>query len=93
MCCVSFINKQLKLAGPFTAPFDRFISDVDSGSTTDWAHGYHKTPLSMCFEFRDNGAYGFVLPADQIIPNAEETLDALIAMLAKAKTMGYFQRS
>ncbi|XP_053673863.1 zinc carboxypeptidase A 1-like [Anopheles nili] len=70
------------------------ISDVlyvDSGSTTDWAHGYHKTPLSMCFEFRDNGPYGFVLPADQIVPNAEETLDALIAMLAKAKTMGYFQ--
>ncbi|XP_058123757.1 zinc carboxypeptidase-like [Anopheles ziemanni] len=66
---------------------------VDSGSTTDWSHGYHKTPLSMCFEFRDNGPYGFVLPADQIIPNAEETLDAMIAMLAKAKTMGYFNRT
>uniref|UniRef100_A0A1Y9H2W9 Peptidase M14 domain-containing protein n=1 Tax=Anopheles dirus TaxID=7168 RepID=A0A1Y9H2W9_9DIPT len=64
---------------------------VDSGSTTDWAHGYHRTPLSMCFEFRDNGPYGFVLPADQIVPNSEETLDALITMLAKAKTMGYFQ--
>ncbi|KFB45618.1 AGAP008370-PA-like protein [Anopheles sinensis] len=66
---------------------------VDSGSTTDWSHGYHKTPLSMCFEFRDNGPYGFVLPPDQIIPNAEETLDAMIAMLAKAKTMGYFNRT
>ncbi|XP_035782963.1 zinc carboxypeptidase-like [Anopheles albimanus] len=65
---------------------------VDSGSTTDWTHGYHKTPLSMCFEFRDNGPYGFVLPADQIIPNSEETLDALIAMVAEAKTMGYLQR-
>uniref|UniRef100_A0AAG5DFH6 Peptidase M14 domain-containing protein n=1 Tax=Anopheles atroparvus TaxID=41427 RepID=A0AAG5DFH6_ANOAO len=74
-------------------PYHWMEGDVDSGSTTDWAHGYHNTPLSMCFEFRDNGPYGFVLPADQIIPNSEETLDALIAMLAKAKTMGYFNRT
>lgn len=78
---------------PYTFGTIADVLYVDSGSTTDWAHGYHQTPLSMCFEFRDNGPYGFVLPADQIIPNAEETLDALIAMLAKAKTMGYFQRS
>uniref|UniRef100_A0A182T695 Peptidase M14 domain-containing protein n=1 Tax=Anopheles maculatus TaxID=74869 RepID=A0A182T695_9DIPT len=78
---------------PYTFGTIADVLYVDSGSTTDWAHGYHQTPLSMCFEFRDNGPYGFVLPADQIIPNSEETLDALIAMLAKAKTMGYFQRS
>ncbi|XP_035917641.1 zinc carboxypeptidase-like [Anopheles stephensi] len=78
---------------PYTFGTIADVLYVDSGSTTDWAHGYHRTPLSMCFEFRDNGPYGFVLPADQIIPNSEETLDALIAMLAKAKTMGYFQRS
>lgn len=33
------------------------------------------------------GSYGFVLPASQIIPNCEETKDALIAMVAEARRL------
>ena len=33
----------------------------------------------MTVELRDNGRSGFVLPASQIVPSGEETLDGLIA--------------
>lgn len=39
--------------------------------------------LSWTFELRDTGAYGFVLPADQILPTAEENFEA-VAVLARA---------
>lgn len=44
-------------------------------------------PLSYTFEFRDQGTYGFVLPPEQIIPNCEETTDAIIAMVAAAREL------
>lgn len=65
------------------------ISDVTSGSTNDYFMGVHGTKLSYTFEFRDTGSTGFVLPAAQIIPNAEETLNGLIAFVAEAKVLGY----
>jgi len=34
--------------------------------------------LSWVLELRDTGAYGFLLPADQIIPTAEETVAMFI---------------
>lgn len=63
---------------------------VASGSSPDWAHGVHGTPIGITYEFRDQGATGFILPADQIIPNAEEVLDSLVAFLARGKELGYF---
>lgn len=39
---------------------------------------------------RDTGHYGFVLPPEQIIPNAEEVLDSLVAMVAEARKFGHF---
>lgn len=36
------------------------------------------------------GGYGFILPPDQIIPNCEEFMDGLKAMIAEAVTLGYF---
>lgn len=35
------------------------------------------------------GRYGFVLPANQIIPNALETMDGLKALLKEAKVRRY----
>jgi carboxypeptidase A2 len=32
----------------------------------------------------------FVLPADQIVPNAEEILESIMAMVQKAEELGYF---
>lgn len=35
--------------------------------------------------FLSVGRYGFLLPTDQIIPNSEETLDALIAIVKESR--------
>lgn len=36
-------------------------------------------------ELRDRGQFGMALPADQIIPTAEETFDSIIAMIKKSE--------
>ncbi|XP_008844562.1 carboxypeptidase A4 isoform X1 [Nannospalax galili] len=43
-----------------------------SGSSIDWAYD-NGIKYSFTFELRDTGHYGFLLPASQIIPTAEET--------------------
>uniref|UniRef100_A0A673T749 Carboxypeptidase A1 n=1 Tax=Suricata suricatta TaxID=37032 RepID=A0A673T749_SURSU len=43
-----------------------------SGSSIDWAYD-NGIKYAFTFELRDTGHYGFLLPADQIIPTAEET--------------------
>lgn len=43
-----------------------------SGSSIDWAYD-QGIKYAFTFELRDTGHYGFVLPANQIIPTAEET--------------------
>lgn len=35
------------------------------------------------------GEYGFLLPADQIIPNGEEFIDGLKALIAEAVVLNY----
>nr|XP_006202350.1 carboxypeptidase A4 [Vicugna pacos] len=43
-----------------------------SGSSTDWAYD-NGIKYAFAFELRDTRHYGFLLPANQIIPTAEET--------------------
>lgn len=50
---------------------------VSSGTTDDWTYDKAGIELSYTFELRDTGRYGFLLPADQIIPNGEEYLVGL----------------
>ncbi|XP_062551927.1 zinc carboxypeptidase-like [Armigeres subalbatus] len=64
---------------------------IASGSSRDWALGFHDVPIAASYEFRDTGNYGFLLPAEQIIPNSEEVLDSLVAFLAKARELNYFE--
>jgi murein tripeptide amidase MpaA len=45
---------------------------IASGSSADWALGEAGIQFSISMELRDTGYYGFILPADQIIPTAEE---------------------
>ncbi|KAI5617250.1 carboxypeptidase A1 (pancreatic) precursor, partial [Silurus asotus] len=59
-----------------------------SGVTTDWAYD-QGVKYSYTFELRDNGRYGFVLPADQIIPTAQETWLALMAIMEHAMNNPY----
>ncbi|GAA6215355.1 carboxypeptidase A1 [Lates japonicus] len=51
-----------------------------SGGTIDWTYN-QGIKYSYTFELRDTGRYGFVLPANQIIPTAEETWLALMAIM------------
>lgn len=43
-----------------------------SGDSVDYAFEVAKANYSMTVELRDTGTYGFVLPANQILPSAEE---------------------
>ncbi|XP_055464104.1 carboxypeptidase A2 [Psammomys obesus] len=43
-----------------------------SGGSIDWAYDFG-IKYSFAFELRDTGFYGFLLPAKQILPTAEET--------------------
>lgn len=61
------------------------FTDIASGGSIDWVKGELKTKLSYAFEFRDTGKHGFLLPADQIVPNSQEVLDAIKIILEEAK--------
>ncbi|KAK6317875.1 hypothetical protein J4Q44_G00111660 [Coregonus suidteri] len=47
-----------------------------SGGSIDWSYNLG-IKYSFAFELRDTGRYGFILPANQIIPTASETWLAL----------------
>lgn len=65
------------------------IIDVATGGSADWAFGIHHTGLSYTFELRDvqGGPHGFLLPADQIIPNCLEFLDGIKALVQTARAL------
>ncbi|KAJ9591302.1 hypothetical protein L9F63_002152, partial [Diploptera punctata] len=56
-----------------------------SGGSMDWVRGTFNTPYTYTWELRDTGRYGFLLPAEQIIETAEETLNALVVILQTSK--------
>lgn len=62
--------------------------DIASGSSIDWVKEELGTNLTYAYEFRDEGRYGFTLPADQIIPNSIEVFASIVAILKEAKLRG-----
>lgn len=48
-----------------------------AGGSDDWAKATAKIKYAYTIELRDNGRYGFVLPASYIQPTALEALAAL----------------
>lgn len=52
-----------------------------SGDSVDYANENAKATYSMTIELRDTGNYGFVLPANQIVPSGEETWAGLSYLL------------
>ncbi|KAJ4938022.1 hypothetical protein JOQ06_002649 [Pogonophryne albipinna] len=56
------------------------LYDQASGGTIDWTYN-QGIKYSYTFELRDTGRYGFILPANQIIPTATETWLALMAIM------------
>ncbi|XP_060052544.1 carboxypeptidase A4 isoform X2 [Erinaceus europaeus] len=55
-----------------------------SGSSIDWAYD-NGIKYAFTFELRDTGHYGFLLPANQIIPTAEETWLGLQVIMAHVR--------
>lgn len=51
-----------------------------SGGSLDWTYDKGNVKYSYAVELRDTGRYGFMLPADQIVPSGKETLAAVVAL-------------
>lgn len=54
----------------------------------DWAKAVFDIPITYTYELRDNGTDGFILPPEQILPTAEETMDSLLAIFEEFEALG-----
>lgn len=75
-----------------SANIENNFEDAASGVSVDHAYGAHKIPLGFTYEMRGNGAYGnygFVLPANLILPNAREVVASLVTLIEKTRDAGY----
>ena len=57
------------------------ILGTTAGCSDDWAKAVAGIKYANTLEVRDTGRYGFVLPANQIIPTSEETWAGIRAVL------------
>nr|XP_049704872.1 zinc carboxypeptidase [Helicoverpa armigera] len=64
-----------------------------SGTSFDWVKHAYNVPVTYLMELRDLGEFGFLLPANQIIPTALETMDALVEMDRNTEKIGYYHAS
>ncbi|XP_065358302.1 zinc carboxypeptidase-like [Calliphora vicina] len=62
---------------------------VASGSSVDWVFNTLDVKIGYTIEYRDKGRYGFVLPPVQILPNCEELMAGMIALIGKSKELNY----
>uniref|UniRef100_A0A336MCF7 Zinc carboxypeptidase A 1 n=1 Tax=Culicoides sonorensis TaxID=179676 RepID=A0A336MCF7_CULSO len=74
----------------YTAGNAQTVLYTTSGGSRDWAKGEHNVPFSFTYEMRDTGRYGFLLPAEQIVPNSQEVLHSVIAMIKEGQSLNYF---
>jgi hypothetical protein len=58
---------------------------VASGNSIDWVKDALGTRFPFIWELRDNGRYGFILPANQIIDTSEEAWNSVEVILRRAK--------
>lgn len=65
-----------------------FSSDQASGGSIDWTYDVG-IKYSFAFELRDQRRYGFLLPASQILPTAQETYLALKKILEHIRDNPY----
>ncbi|CAG5004961.1 unnamed protein product [Parnassius apollo] len=64
-----------------------------TGGSVDWVKEHLNVPLVYCYELRDDGNYGFLLPEEQILPNNEEVMDSLLELIHQAKRFGYMSNA
>ncbi|XP_049878173.1 zinc carboxypeptidase-like [Pectinophora gossypiella] len=60
-----------------------------TGGSVDWVKEHLQVPIVYCYELRDRGQFGFLLPTDQILPNNEEAMDSVIDLIHQARRFGY----
>lgn len=63
--------------------------DLASGNSIDWAYEKLNIPITYTIELRGAFPDGNFVPTDEIIPNALEVIDGLVAMVQEAKTLNY----
>lgn len=51
-----------------------------AGGSHDFAKGVAGIKYSYCYELRDKGRFGFLLPANQIMPSCKETFEGVKSM-------------
>ncbi|KAL9928010.1 zinc carboxypeptidase [Glossina fuscipes fuscipes] len=56
-----------------------------SGDAKDWIYGVKNVPFAATIELRDNGGYGFLLPADQIAEVCTELTDGMVGLIKAAE--------
>ncbi|XP_052756711.1 uncharacterized protein LOC113520958 [Galleria mellonella] len=61
-----------------------------SGTSFDWVKHEAEVPVTYLIEMRDMGVYGFLLPADQIIPNSREIMEFILEMDRVTRRMEYY---
>ncbi|XP_042893022.1 carboxypeptidase B-like [Penaeus japonicus] len=52
-----------------------------AGGSSDWAYDSAGVQMAFALELRDTGNFGFLLPADQIVPVGEETWAGIVAAI------------
>ncbi|TFJ99641.1 Carboxypeptidase A1 [Platysternon megacephalum] len=77
-----------ELLGSYAMSWVLFLPDRADGTTIDWSYD-NGIKYSYTFELRDTGRYGFLLPASQIVPTAEETWLALMKIMAHIRDNPY----
>ena len=65
---------------PYTAGPIGSTLYLASGGSVDWMYG-DQGILSWTIEVRDTGAYGFIMPAADIVPNAQENYAAALKLM------------
>ena len=58
-----------------------------SGDSADWANLELGVTDAYTIELRDEGAYGFAVPTDQIKATAEENVDGLLALVQNSQNL------
>uniref|UniRef100_A0A663LZV2 Carboxypeptidase A2 n=1 Tax=Athene cunicularia TaxID=194338 RepID=A0A663LZV2_ATHCN len=83
------LGSRTQIKPPFTLRlFGSSLADQASGGSIDWSYDYG-IKYSFAFELRDTGRYGFLLPASQIIPTAEETWLGLKTIMEHVRDNSY----
>lgn len=65
-----------------------------SGASMDYVYSKFDVPVAYTIELRGpkETTNLFILPAEEITPTGEETLNAFVAMLSEARKLGYYGR-